>query len=92
MKNTTYKVTMKSGRRFLVEELTAGSFAWTSSDTTKPNHKVAVVKELTGNLVSDEYKNKCYVFPVDSAIEYINALDALKLERIKSEVVQYLDK
>lgn len=98
MKTATYRVVMKSGRRFLVEEIRNGQMQWKGTHTGSPNQKIALVKEMVtsykdGATTTSEnkFKNSCIVSAADSAIEYINTLDALGLERINSEAVQYID-
>lgn len=97
MNTATYRVLMKSGRRFLVEELSGNAVQWSGTHTGQ-NFKTALVKEVvTGNkngvLLTKEnsYKNSCFVAAATSAIEYINTLDALGLERMDSDAVRYLD-
>lgn len=97
MNTTTYKVLMKSGRRFLVEELGSNPVQWNGTHTDQ-SFKTALVKEVvtinkTGALSTKEkgFKNSCFVAAATSAIEYINTLDALGLERMDSDAVRYLD-
>jgi hypothetical protein len=97
MNTATYKVLMKSGRRFLVEELGNNAIQWNGNHTGQ-SVKTALVKEVvtinkTDALSSKEngFKNSCFVAAATSAIEYINTLDALGLERMESDTVRYLD-
>lgn len=97
MNTATYKVLMKSGRRFLVEELGNNAVQWSGTHTGQMA-KTALVKEVVinnkaGVLPTKEssYKNSCFVAAATSAIEYINTLDALGLERMDSDAVRYLD-
>jgi hypothetical protein len=97
MNTATYKVLMKSGRRFLVEELGSNSVQWSGTHTGQ-SIKTALVKEVVTdhktNALSTKqngYKNSCFVDAATSAIEYINTLDALGLERMESDAVKYLD-
>jgi hypothetical protein len=98
MNATSYSVLMKSGRRFLVEELASNTPQWNATYSGMEHSKKALVKEVVNasgtNLPAtntDAFKNTCVVAFANRAIEYINTLDALGLERLNSEAVTYLD-
>jgi len=96
METGRYKVIMRSGRKFMVEEWGSNYVQWGDIDpATKKLQKIKVKDtELineTNTMITREngFKNICFLSPGTSALGYIDALDSSGLERIESDYVQY---
>lgn len=98
METGRYKVILKSGRKFLVEEWGSNYVQWGNIDpATKKLQKVEVkdVEQISehNTLIKKEngFKNICFLSPGTSPLGYIDAIDSSGLERIESEFVRYED-
>ncbi|MFZ1527314.1 MAG: hypothetical protein WAT19_01095 [Ferruginibacter sp.] len=98
METGRYRVILKSGRKFLVEEWGNNYVQWGNVDpVTKKLQKLKVrdVEQINeqNTLIKKEngFKNICFLSPGTSPLGYIDAIDNSGLERIESEFVRYED-
>lgn len=98
MESGRYKVYMKSGRKFMVEEWGTNHTQWGDIDpATKKLHKIKVkdveVINESNTLITQEngFKNICFLSPGTSPLGYLDLLDSSGVERIESELVRYVD-
>lgn len=99
MESGRYKVVMKSGRKFMVEEWGDNHTQWGDVDpATKTLNKISVkdVEEVneSNTLITKEngFKNICFLAPGTSPLGYIDLVDDSGVERIESEYVKYTEK
>ena len=98
MKPTTYQVVMKSGRKFMVEEFTSHATWLHGTHGTTSLSRGVLVKEVattSGDNPSltkgNGFKNICFIQQTFVALDYINQLDQLGLERIENKRIKYYD-
>jgi hypothetical protein len=98
MSTKRYWVIMKSGRKFMVEELGDPRVEWGNiNPATKKLEKVSVkeadvIDESNTKITKENgFKNICFLAPGTSALGYIEALDASSVERIEDKHFRYED-
>jgi|GEM_PF-2533491 len=98
MKPITYTLAMKSGRTFLIEEFVSLPMNHSTQNVTYKINKGVLVKELsvsTQNSASTStgtrFKNICFITKTNEAINYINTIDALGVERLEGNNIKYID-
>jgi hypothetical protein len=98
MSTKRYWVIMKSGRKFMVEELGDPHVEWGNiNPATKKLEKVSVkeadvIDESNTKITKENgFKNICFLAPGTSALGYIEALDASGVERIEDKHFRYED-
>ena len=98
MSNRRYMVYMKSGRKFMVEEIGDPHVSW--GNVIPGSNKVEsvyakmddVITEADSQITKDNgFKNICYLEKGTSPLGYIDLLDSSGVERIESKFVKYVD-
>ena len=91
-------VYMKSGRKFMVEEIGDPHVSW--GNVIPGSNKVEsvyakmddVITEADSQITKDNgFKNICYLEKGTSPLGYIDLLDSSGVERIESKFVKYVD-
>lgn len=98
MSNRRYTVHLKSGRKFMVEEIRDPHVSWGNvNPATKRLESVYakmddVITEANSQITKENgFKNICMLAAGTSPLGYIDALDNSGVERIENEFVKYLD-
>lgn len=98
MSNRRYMVYMKSGRKFMVEEIGDPHVSWGNvNPATKKLESVYakmddVITEETSQITKENgFRNICMLSVGTSPLGYIDVLDSSGVERIESQFVKYLD-
>lgn len=98
MSNRRYMVYMKSGRKFMVEEIGDPHVSW--GNVILGSNKIESVYAKLDDVITEKdsqitkengFKNICMLEVGTSPLGYIDVLDDSGVERIESKFVKYLD-